>query len=124
MATQAVGLATSFLEDQFMHGYYNTDFSYRLSYAPLVSQSKLFWHYLAMALRGETAPLGYGFDRWFVFLRGAGVAWETLAIPLAVSALAAAASGWLLARWLRRTGIETESEKAPDESQKFCEALG
>lgn len=67
---QIPGIATSFLEDQARGRYYDQKFNYRMEYAPLISQTKLFAHY---ATSSVPAPLGLGFDRWFVFLGKAGV---------------------------------------------------
>jgi len=76
-AVQAIGMATSFLEDQAMTGrYYDANWSYRLSYS-LRGQIDLLLHYLSAS---QPAPLGRGFDRWFVFLAKAGVSEATVAI--------------------------------------------
>jgi hypothetical protein len=99
MTVQAIGLATSFLEDQSANGYYAPILNYRMSYSPLISQSKLFWHYCAAAMSGESAPPGYGFDRWFVFLRRYGVAWRPLAILLGAAVIVFAATGLRLWRY-------------------------
>jgi len=73
---QSIGIATSFLEDQYASGYYDRQFNYRLTYAPLYSQSPLLWHYVVGSVSGmPPSPLGTGFDRWFLFLRKAGVSW-------------------------------------------------
>jgi hypothetical protein len=66
---QAITYSTSFLEDQIFASYYDSNFNYRMSYNPLVSQSGRLIAYL----KGKPASLGFGFDRWFVFLHKAGV---------------------------------------------------
>jgi len=72
---QGIGMATSFLEDQANGTYYDEHFNYRMSYAPLISQTSLALFY---AESKAPAPIGRGFDRWFVFLRKAGVARGTI----------------------------------------------
>jgi hypothetical protein len=97
--TQAVGLATSFLEDQYSTRYYDSHFNYRMSHAPLISQSALLYRYARAASRGEpVAPLGKGFDRWFVFLSKAGVDRPPVFLLLSISTVVAAAAGLKLAR--------------------------
>lgn len=99
MTVQAIGLATNFLEDQSANGYYAPVLNYRMSYSPLISQSKLLWRYCAEATRGESAAPGYGFDRWFIYLRRSGVAWQLLAILLGGSMITFAATGLQLWRF-------------------------
>jgi hypothetical protein len=94
---QSIGLATSFLEDQFANGYYDEHFDYRLTYAPLYSQTALFAHYLTSLLHGQPSPLGAGFDRWFIFLHKAGVSWLPIAAAACAAFGAAALGGWSLA---------------------------
>lgn len=72
---QAIGMSTSFLEDQATGAYYDAHWNYRMTYAPLLSQTQLLLHYLR---QGAQAPMGRGFDRWFVFLPKAGVASATI----------------------------------------------
>jgi hypothetical protein len=79
---QGISLATSFLEDQAGRSYYDAQWNYRMDYSPLVSQTKLLWKYLATS---QPAPMGLGFDRWFIYLHKAGVsAWLIVAILLAL----------------------------------------
>jgi hypothetical protein len=92
LAVQVVSASTSFLEDEATPlRYYDAGWGYELSYAPLVSQGRLLGGYLTSH---SPAPLGLGFDRWFVFLYKAGVEPRTIAmlmsIPLASLGLAAA----------------------------------
>jgi len=98
---QGVGLATSFLEDQYSNRYYDSHYNYQTSYSPLVSQSALFFHYvLSLNLTEQAAPLGKGFDRWFVFLGKAGVSSVPIFLLLSIIAAVAVATGLLLARQL------------------------
>jgi hypothetical protein len=74
---QCVSLATSFMEDQVPRGrYYDADWTYRLNYS-LSGQIHLLWKYLTSS---EPARLGFGWDRWFVFLHKGGVSGATLAV--------------------------------------------
>jgi len=99
---QAIGLATSFLEDQFTSGYYEAGFNYRLSHAPLITQSGLLCHYVVAASRGDpAAPLGKGFDRWFVFLIKAGVGSRAVFLVMSATTAIGAASALSLARSVR-----------------------
>src|SRR5208282_3242312 len=76
---QIIGMSTSFLEDQANGAYYDEHWNYRMSYSPLISQSVRLLHYLS---NGMPAPIGRGFDRWFVFLAKAGVARGTIVAGL------------------------------------------
>jgi hypothetical protein len=96
---QAIGMSTSFLEDQAKGGYYDSQWNYRMSYSPLVSQSQRLFHYLASS---APAPIGLGFDRWFVFLAKGGVAHAAIAFVLLLEFTAALCSGWILCSALRR----------------------
>jgi hypothetical protein len=86
-AVQVITYSTSFFEDQSVGtsgpAYYDPGFNYRMSYDPLISQTKR----LVAYAEGKPAPIGLGFDRWFVFLHKAGVAWSTEALIAAVPAL-------------------------------------
>ncbi|HXN24538.1 MAG TPA: hypothetical protein VOA41_17520 [Candidatus Dormibacteraeota bacterium] len=95
---QAVSMATSFLEDQASGAYYDSQWNYRMGYAPLASQIRLLLHY---ASSSAPAPLGRGFDRWFVFLAKAGVARGTI---LGILLLEAVALSFLTARLLAKVG--------------------
>jgi hypothetical protein len=79
---QGISLATSFLEDQAGGSYYDAQWNYRMDYSPLGSQTKLLWKYLTTS---QSAPMGLGFDRWFVYLHKGGVsAWLMALIFLAM----------------------------------------
>lgn len=96
---QAIGLATSFLEDQRHGGYYDSGFEYRLEHSPLRSQGALFIRYLGGAIAGEPPPpLGKGLDRWFIFLARAGVSPGALAVFLGAALAMAGAGALALAR--------------------------
>jgi hypothetical protein len=102
VAVQVVSASTSFLEDEATPlRYYDAGWGYEPRYAPLVSQGRLLGSYV---MSRSPAPLGLGFDRWFVFLNKAGVEPRTIAalmsIPLAGLGLAAAMLGreWSRAR--------------------------
>jgi hypothetical protein len=72
LAVQIITYSTSFLEDQAITtgAYYDVKLDYRMSYDPLVSQTKRLIEYI----NGKPATVGLGFDRWFVFLHKMGVA--------------------------------------------------
>ena len=84
LLVQVGSTATSFLEDQVKGTYYDAQFSYRMSYAPLVSQTRLLVHY---ATSDAPAPIGLGFYRWFVFLAKAGVSRGAIFVILALELL-------------------------------------
>ena len=98
VAIQLIGLSTNILEDMVRHQYYYANWEYRWSYSAITGQLRLIAKYLG----GAPAPLGFGFDRWFVFLRKAGAplgAILTLVIPMLAGALI---SGRMLLReWCR-----------------------
>ena len=81
-AVQVITYSTSFLEDQAIGRgtYYDSQLNYRMSYNPLVSQTERLVEYV----NGKPAPIGLGFDRWFVFLRKMGVAVYTELLIAAV----------------------------------------
>ena len=81
-AVQVITYSTSFLEDQAIGRgtYYDSQLNYRMSYNPLVSQTER----LVEFINGKPAPIGLGFDRWFVFLRKMGVAVYTELLIAAV----------------------------------------
>lgn len=83
VAVQMLGLATSFLEAEVGHHYYDQRFDYRMGYNALAVQGELLVKYLSSH---EPARIGLGFDRWFVFLGKAGVSHGTLwALGLAMA---------------------------------------
>jgi hypothetical protein len=92
-----IGLATSPLEDMAGGRYYDERFDYRLDYNPLQGQLGLLLKY---ASDPKPAPIGLGFDRWFVFLHKGGVSTTWLAIVGGVVAAGCLAAGWQLKRSL------------------------
>ena len=91
---QLIGLSTNILEDMVRNHYYYSNWQYRWSYSALAGQLSLIVKYLG----GAPAPLGYGFDRWFLFLRKAGASTASvwlLALPMLLGFVL---SGWVLLR--------------------------
>jgi hypothetical protein len=93
-----IGLATSPLEDMAGGRYYDEQLKYRLHYNPLQGQLGLLLKY---ATDATPAPIGLGFDRWFVFLHKGGVSTTWLALVGGIAAAGCAAAGWQLKRSLR-----------------------
>jgi hypothetical protein len=69
------------LEDQATGSYYDAQWNYRMEYSSITRQSVLLLHYVTTS---QPAPIGLGFDRWFVFLGKAGVSRELLVTGLCV----------------------------------------
>jgi hypothetical protein len=95
---QCVGMATNFMEDMTGGKYYDANWMYRPDYSPFGSMIKRFWHYATM---DGPAPLGRGFDRWFVFLPKAGVAHGLIVAGILIEAAGLAYCGWRLARSMK-----------------------
>jgi hypothetical protein len=103
---EALGLATSFLEVERHGGYYGAGFEYRMGWT-LAPHARLFAEYAGAAVRGEPPPpLGKGFDRWFLFLRRAGVAWPPIAALMAVAAAGLVVAAIALYRAMPRASEE------------------
>ena len=96
-AVNVIGLATSPLEDMAGGRYYDDRFNYRLDYNPIQGQLGLLVKY---ATDPNPAPIGLGFDRWFVFLHKGGVSTAWMVLVGGVVAVGCAASGWRLKRSL------------------------
>jgi hypothetical protein len=96
-----IGLATSPLEDMAGGRYYDERLHYRLDYNPLEGQLGLLVKY---ATDPAPAPIGRGFDRWFVFLHKGGVSTGWLALVGGAAAAGCAAAGWQLKRSLAAHG--------------------
>jgi hypothetical protein len=94
---QAIGSATSFLEADVAGGYYDAQYNYRMSFSPIAMHIHLLLHYATSG----AAPLGRGFDKWWVFLSKEGISGGALWPLAGVLLLGAAASAW----WLRREYI-------------------
>jgi hypothetical protein len=90
---QAFGSATSFLEADVAGGYYDAQYNYRMGFSPIAMHIHLFLHYATSA----TAPIGRGFDKWWVFLSKAGVSAMAMYSLAAMLGLGAVISAW----WLR-----------------------
>src|SRR5207248_2196683 len=80
--------------------YYDSKLTYRMSYDPLVSQTRRLIEYVD----GRPAPVGLGFDRWFVFLHKLEVPWYTELLIAAFPVLLLALSLVRLKRMLREQG--------------------
>jgi len=78
---QVISISTSFMEDQATGSYYDAQWNYRMEYSSVARQGRLLMHYMASS---RPAPIGLGFDRWFVFLGKAGVSRGLLATGLRV----------------------------------------
>jgi hypothetical protein len=92
-AVQVIGMSTSFLEDEAGGAYYNRHYDYRMSYDPLVSQTRLLIHYIETP---GSAPIGRGFDRWIVFLSKVGVSHRLIFIFWALEWAGTIIFTWLL----------------------------
>jgi len=75
VSVQVITSATSYFEDQANGNYYDMKYNYLMEYSPLVTMSRQLWHYVTAS---QSAAVGRGFDRWFVFLSKAGVARGTI----------------------------------------------
>jgi hypothetical protein len=102
---EALSIATSYFEDQADGRYYDAHYDYRMNYNPLVTMSRQLIHYVTSPF---PAPLGRGFDRWFVFLSKAGISEGAIAAMLGAEFI-----GFTLASfWL----VKTLRAKAPTAS--------
>jgi hypothetical protein len=100
LAVQAIGIATSFLEAAVGGGYYDATYTYRMKFAPVWTQARLLWFY---ATSNAPAPIGRGFDRWWLLLSKAGVSHGTLWAIGLTEVAGAAISGCVLWRsWKKR----------------------
>jgi hypothetical protein len=92
---QALGTLTSFLEADVAGGYYDAQYNYRMGFSPLDLHAHLLVHY---AMSSMPAPIGQGFDKWWVFLSKAGVSVGALWMIAVMLLAGAAISGWFLSR--------------------------
>jgi hypothetical protein len=97
VAIQGIGMATSFVEDMATGAYYDANWAYRPDYAPIPRMTRQLYHYIVSP---QPAPLGRGFDRWFVFLAKAGVSRGTLGCGIAFEL-----AGLLFFAWRLRKSI-------------------
>jgi 4-amino-4-deoxy-L-arabinose transferase-like glycosyltransferase len=100
MFVQMISISTSFLEDQATGSYYDAQWNYRMEYSSVTQQERLLLHYMTTS---QPAPIGLGFDRWFVFLGKAGVSRGLLAAGLCVEFAGLLFFGWRLRRALPMT---------------------
>jgi len=101
---QAIGLATNFMQATAGGAYYDASFNYRMDFEPVLAQAKLFWHY---ATTSAPAPIGRGFDRWWVLLSKAQVSHGLLWVfGLAEIAGLALSAVWLRKSYLRAAALE------------------
>ena len=103
LLVQLIGLATNVMEDMVNNGYYVGNWEYRMSYSPIAGQLHLIGKYLG----GAPAPLGMGFDRWFLFWSKAGAPLSSALWLLVPMVLAVALTADPLLRRLR--GKESSS---------------
>ena len=113
LTVNLIGLATSPLEDMASGKYYDQNFNYRLDYNPLGGQGSLLIRYLT---DDRPAPIGRGWDRWFVFLHKGGVQTGTLLLIAALPAVLLVIAAWKIGALLRHstvspTGYSAESGK-------------
>ena len=110
-AVQLITYSTSFLEDQSVStgAYYDSKLNYRMTYDPLVSQTKRLIEYV----NGRPASVGLGFDRWFVFLHKIGVAAYTEMLIAVVPIFLLVLSLVRLRQLLRKEQPDTLELRAP-----------
>ena len=94
---QVIGLSTNIIEDMVGNRYYDAKWNYQLGYSAITGQLHLIGKYLG----GAPAGLGMGFDRWFLFLRKAGVPGSTVAMMLIPIVIGFLVFGWMLLREFR-----------------------
>jgi len=97
---QGIGMATSFIEDMATGAYYDANWTYRPDYSPLPRMSKRLVHYITSP---TPAPVGRGFDRWFVFLAKAGVSRGTVAAIFVIELAGFGFCAWQLKKSLAQT---------------------
>lgn len=101
---QAIGVTTSFLEAA-VGKYYDANYNYVMSFSPVWRQIRFARYY---ATSPVPAPLGRGFDRWWLMLGKAGVSHGTLWSIGIVEFTCAAISGFVL--WQSWKNREREVE--------------
>ncbi|HET6142741.1 MAG TPA: hypothetical protein VFE02_04485 [Candidatus Acidoferrales bacterium] len=89
---QAIGTTTSFLEADVVGGYYDAMYNYRMGFSPIAMHVLLLKHYLSFG----AAPIGRGFDKWWVFLSKAGASTGALLAIAGVLSAGMLISGWFL----------------------------
>ena len=111
---QGLGTTMSFLEADVAGGYYDAQYNYRMSFSAIPMHVHLLLHYAA----SESAPIGRGFDKWWIFLSKAGVSSGAIYTLAGVLLACAVISGWILvgqasACFLLNSGNLNESQKNP-----------
>jgi hypothetical protein len=104
---QAVGMTTSFLEADVAGAYYNAYYNYRMGFSPIAMHLHLLAHYMT----AEAAPIGRGFDKWWVFLSKAGVSTGILLLLAGVLLACVSASAWWVWSEYRRVTAAVELSK-------------
>ena len=97
LAVQVIGLSTNIMEDMVANHYYDARYFYQLNYSPITGQLRLIAKYMG----GAAAPLGMGFDRWFLFAAKAGIPGWIIALLLIIFSLGLLLSGWKLMQEVR-----------------------
>jgi len=97
LAVQVIGLSTNVLEDMVANHYYDARYFYQTGYSPITGQLRLIAKYAG----GAPAPLGMGFDRWFLFAEKAGFPMWLIAALLAIMTAGLAISGWKVWKQVR-----------------------
>jgi hypothetical protein len=97
LAVQVIGLSTNVLEDMVANHYYDARYFYQTNYSPITGQLRLVAKYMG----GAPAPLGMGFDRWFLFADKAGVPGWIIGVLMAIMTAGLVVSGWRLLKQLR-----------------------
>jgi hypothetical protein len=111
MFVQIISISTSFLEDQATGSYYDAQWNYRMNYSSIIGQGRLLLRYMTTS---QPAPIGLGFDRWFVFLGKAGVSRGLLALGLCLEV-----AGLIFFSWrLKKTLSLTAGAARPDFQKK------
>jgi len=101
---QAIGMTTSFLEADVAGAYYDAQYNYRMGFSPIAMHLHLVAHYIT----SEAAPIGRGFDKWWVFLSKAGVPVGSLLLLAGALLACMAVSAWWLWREYRRVTATAE----------------
>jgi hypothetical protein len=92
LAVQLIGLSTNVIEDMVSHHYYDARYYYQIGYSPIAGQLRLIAKYMS----GAPAPLGMGFDRWFLFAPKAGMPHWIIGVLLTIMIVGLLLSGWKL----------------------------
>ena len=117
---QAIGATMSFLEADVAGGYYDAAYNYRMNFSPIPMHIHLLLHYATSV----SAPIGRGFDKWWIFLSKAGVSGSAILIFAGVLLAGLVASGWFLVAQSsypeasRRTACVLLTSDNPSKNQK------